>query len=123
MSDVITNVLTVAAVAVTGAGSVVDTLREISGGQRTPPFSELTTARFYLNVSVLTGGTPTADVTIVATINAVEHVIGTFAQATGVTKEFIDVVNCPGAITAKYAIGGTTPVFTATVDCVRTYAR
>ena len=123
MSDVITNVLNVSAVTTSGNSGLVDTYPDVRGGPILPRYNLIDTARFYLNVATLTGTAPTADITIVATLNGIEHIIGTFTQATGTTKEFIDVILCPGVITAKYTLGGTVTDFTATIDTIRIHTK
>jgi hypothetical protein len=50
---------------------------------------------FFLNVTALAGSTPLLDMTIEHTVDGITAVLGSFAQASGVTNEAITVANCP----------------------------
>ena len=89
-----------------------------------------TQIRAQLDVTAVTGSTPTLDVTIEDTLDGSNwNTIGTFTQATGVTREVIEIYpkETPGAGFAAtfsgrfrivWTIGGTTPDFTFSLDWV-----
>lgn len=92
----------------TGSGSAV-TLDPLLGDTR---------MRCVLDVTAASGTTPTLNPTIRSTINGVQFVVGTFAQKTAVGQETI-LVEVPGrSLDVAYTIGGTTPSFTFSVQCV-----
>lgn len=73
-----------------------------------------TTLRCQLNVSAASGTTPTLDVTIQDSLDGTTwNTIGTFTQATTVTRQVINITT-PFAdqIRVLWTIGGTTPSFT-----------
>jgi len=77
-------------------------------------------ADFYLSVTALVGTAPTADFSIIGTINGVEHILGAFTQASaGVTVEKITILNCPSRVLSRLVVGGTVTDLDATVTCVR----
>jgi hypothetical protein len=76
-------------------------------------------ADFYLDVTALTGTAPTVDIDVTAVIGGVTHILGSFTQATGVTKEKINVPNCPANVLLTYTEGGTVTDADLTVNCVR----
>ncbi len=111
MKNIITTILTALNLTTSGESSAVDTV-----GTRDARNQDAT---FYLNVSSLTGTSPTLDVDIVSTINGVDHVEGSFTQATGATKERLSITNCPDSVKAVYTMGGTVTDADFTVDCAR----
>ena len=76
-------------------------------------------AAFYLNVTSLTGTSPTADFDITATLDGIDYVLGSFAQATGVTNERIVITDCPDVVKVEYTLGGTVTDLDYTVTCIR----
>jgi hypothetical protein len=112
---------TIAVATATGEGSVVSTQIANAGNSRQDPTGTSERVRLFLNVTALTAGsTPTADVTVVHTIDTIDFIVGTFTQnAAGVSSETIVVEACPSDLMVKYTIGGTTVDFSATVDCMR----
>lgn len=101
--------------AASGEGRVRDTA---AGGSDHPPGAD-SSVRAYLNVSAAGGTTPTLDVEIVAPINGTDHIVGFFAQATGVTRETITIPDCPRDLKAVWTVGGGTPDFTFEVVTTR----
>ena len=76
-------------------------------------------AEFYLNVTSLTGTSPTADFDIVATVDGIDYILGSFAQATGATNERIAIAECPDVVKVEYTLGGTVTDLDYTVICIR----
>lgn len=77
-------------------------------------------AAFYLNVTAVSGTSPTLDVVIESLVDGVWMSEGAFTQATGVTTGKIELTNLPCDIRVRHTIGGTaTPTFTFTVTLVR----
>ena len=66
-----------------------------------------------LNVTYVGGTSPTLDVTVYEyDSTGHEILVGTFTQATAITRERIALSNCTGrTLYVKYLIGGTTPEF------------
>lgn len=114
MRDITTVVATLVNVTTTGEGLLVDTRPTV--GTRD---NKASGARFFLNVTSLTGTAPTADFIIVVVLDSVDITIGTFTQATGATSESIDIANCPLNVKAKHTLGGTVTDLDAVVTCIR----
>lgn len=80
-------------------------------------------ARFFLNVSVLSGTTPTLDVTIEAVIDGVNVTFATFTQLLAPGSQYIapaapfDLI--PDKLQVRRAFTGTGLACTFTVTCVR----
>lgn len=76
-------------------------------------------ARFILSCTNATGSNPTLDVDLVAVVNGVETTLASFQQLTAAGEEHIVIPACPETIRAVWTIGGTTPAFTFSLNCVR----
>lgn len=94
-----------------GTATVENTKSVITAGENR---TQSKSVRFFLNVSAI-GGTPTLDVSIVASVDGIDHVLGSFTQATGVTSESIVIADCPPRIKVVSVVAGTTPSITSTV--------
>lgn len=105
-------ILATAARTTSGAGSELDTT--ISDNVDNP-------GRAYLNVTAVTGDSPTLDVDVVTVVDGADFVLGSFTQASGVGTETILVQGMPENVKAVYTIGGTTPSFTFTVNVCRNH--
>lgn len=106
-----------------GNASSVDTLHALaartasSAGIASLGFGKVTQFRAQLNVTAVSGTTPTLDVVIEDSLDGTNwNVIGTFAQDTAVGREVINVTT-PFAdqVRVRWVIGGTTPSFTFSV--------
>lgn len=73
--------------------------------------------RAQLEVTAASGTTPTLDVTIEDTLDGTSfNTIGTFTQATGTTREVINITSTFGdRLRVAWALGGTAPDFTFSV--------
>jgi len=111
MKDIETTLVTIVNATASSEGALVDTI-----GSRE---NEEGSARFYLDVTSLAGTTPTADVSIVATIGGTDFTLGSFTQAIGATTESILITTCPSRVKAVYTLGGTVTDFDAVVTCTR----
>lgn len=77
--------------------------------------------RVFLDVTAGEGTNEDLNITINAVINGQTHSLGTFTEATGVTKESISLADVPRDIQANWVIGGTgNPKFTFDLRLVRT---
>lgn len=80
-------------------------------------FGANTLLRCQLQVTAASGTTPTLDVVIEDTVDGTNwNTIGTFTQATAVTRQVVNV-SAPftDQIRARWTVGGTTPSFTFSV--------
>jgi len=72
--------------------------------------------RLDLSITVVSGTTPTLDVTIeTSSDQSVARQLGTFSQKTGVGSERKSFAGCDRFARAVLTIGGTSPSFTASV--------
>ena len=73
--------------------------------------------RAQLEVTAVSGTTPTLDVVIEDTLDGVNwNVIGTFTQATVATRQVLNIATSfAETIRVRYTVGGTTPSFTFSV--------
>lgn len=96
---------TSAARAASGNGSAV-------GG-----FDKVAWTRVQLNVTAASGTTPTLDVVVEDTLDGTNwNTVGTFTQATAVTRQVINLAApFTDRLRIRYTIGGTTPSFTFAV--------
>lgn len=99
-----------------GEGELVETTKGLLANMG-PAMQEK--ARFYLNVSAVSGTSPTLDVDIVATIGGEDYVLASFTQKTAAGKETITIDGCPKEVKAVYTLGGTSPDFTFEVHSTR----
>ena len=76
-------------------------------------------ARFYLNVTAVSGTSPTMDVLISALFNNVAFPIATFTQMTATGVQAITVLDCPQELQLLAVVGGTTPSFTFEIGMTR----
>lgn len=79
-----------------------------------------TQLRAQLDVTAVTGTSPTLDVIIEDTLDGTNwNTLMTFTQATGVTREIVTLTTPFGdRLRAKYTLGGTTPDFTFSIKMV-----
>lgn len=80
-------------------------------------WGRVTRIRAQLNVTAASGTDPTLDVTLEDSLDGTNwNTIGTFAQATGATREVKDISTpFAGMVRAKWVVAGTTPSFTFSV--------
>ncbi len=78
------------------------------------------TLRAQLNISAAAGTVPTLDVLVEDTLDGTTfNTIGTFTQATGVTRQVIDITSpFSDQVRIKWTVGGTAPSFTFSVILV-----
>ncbi len=81
--------------------------------------SEGGNARAFLDVTVVTGTSPTLDIDIEGLINNIWYVIGSFTQAAAVVRETIILTSLPKTARAACVIGGASPDFTFEVQLVK----
>lgn len=76
------------------------------------------TLRVQLDVTAASGTTPTLDVVIEDTIDGANYnTVATFTQATGTTRQVVNVTTpFTDTFRARWTIGGTTPSFTFSVQ-------
>lgn len=79
-------------------------------------FDDVKSLRAQLNVSAVSGTTPTLDVVIEDTLDGSNwNAVGTFTQRTAVGRQVIDVATLGRRLRVRWTIGGTTPSFTFSV--------
>lgn len=87
-------------------------------------FAAIEDLRVQLEITAVSGTTPTLDVTIEDTLDGTNwNTIGTFTQKTAAGLQVIDIAKGAGKIFSrrlrvKWVIGGTTPSFTFNIDAV-----
>ncbi len=80
-------------------------------------FDKVTWVRVQLNVTAVSGTTPTLDVVVEDTLDGVNwNTVGSFAQVTAVGRQVVNF-SAPFAdrIRVRYTVGGTSPSFTFAV--------
>ena len=86
-----------------------------------PDYGAANTLRAQLNVTAVTGTTPTLDVVIEDSVDggATWNTVGTFTQKTAVAREVINItVPFGDSLRVRWTVGGTTPNFTFAVHWV-----
>ena len=73
----------------------------------------------FLNITAVSGTSPTLDVFIHRRVSGVDIIFAAFAQQTAVGSAFVNISNCLDVIGITYVIGGTSPDFTFEVVLVR----
>ena len=88
------------------------------GGHRDAPIPQH--ARFYLDVTAVSGTTPSMTMNIYGVVNGKPYFIAQFPAATAVGTYTAQVNNAPDLICCAPApVSGTSPSFTCEVRCVR----
>jgi hypothetical protein len=88
------------------------------GGHRDAPVPQ--NARFFLDVTAVSGTTPSMTMNVYGVVNGKTFWIGQFAAVTTVGAYTLQLNNVPDVVTvAPSPISGTTPSFTCEVRCVR----
>ena len=88
------------------------------GGHRDAPVSH--SARFFLDVTAVSGTSPSMTMNVYAVVNNRAVFIGTFGAVTVVGTYTVRIDNVPDMICcAPSPLTGTTPSFTCEVRCVR----
>ena len=80
-------------------------------------YGKVTAMRCQLNVTAASGTSPTLDVVIEDTLDGTNwNTVGTFTQATGATRQVINISAPFGdTVRTRWTIGGTSPSFTFAV--------
>jgi len=83
-------------------------------------YGDFTEIRAQLEVTAASGTTPTLDVTIEDTVDGTNfNTVGSFTQATGTTREVINITTTfADRLRASWTVGGTSPSFTFSVKWV-----
>lgn len=91
--------------------------RGVNGAGAGVPVGTAHTARLTLDVTAVTGTTPTATVTVETSEDGAAWVaVGAFAAATAVSRQRRSFSGLDRLIRASWVLGGTTPTFTFAVS-------
>jgi hypothetical protein len=87
-------------------------------GHRDAPLGQ--NARFFLDVTAVTGTTPSMTMNVYGVINNKSYFLGAFAPVTAIGAYTLQLNNVPDLLTvAPSPLSGTAPTFTCEVRCVR----
>jgi hypothetical protein len=97
--------------------SVADAVTTL-GGHRDAPVPQ--NARFFMDVTVVSGVTPSMTMNVYGVVNGKSYWLGQFATVTTAGAYTLQLNNVPDLVTvAPSPISGTSPSFTCEVRCVR----
>jgi len=96
---------------------VTDALPSL-GGHRDAPVPQ--NARFYLDVTAVSGTSPSMTMNVYGVVNGKAYFLGAFAAVTAAGQYTLQLNNVPDLVCcAPSPLTGTTPSFTCEVRCVR----
>lgn len=88
-------------------------------GFPTPGANNSETVHFLMDVTAIVGTGATFDVDVVGTVGGIDFIFASFPQvllAGGAIKHKLTVADCPSEVKMVYAIAGTSPLITATIQ-------
>lgn len=91
----------------------IDTFQGAVDGHKNP------NCRFFLDITAVSGTTPTLVLELWGTINGVDFLLGAFASKNAAGKDTIVIADCPRYVKPRWVVGGTTPSFTFNVQASR----